>query len=419
MRSSPPAAGGTDRVARRARAAVSGVFFTTGLAFATLVTRVPALQARFELGEGELTAVLALVPVVAGAGSVLAGSASVRFGSRRVVRVAQPALVLAVAAAGTVPTLPGLYAAVAAVGLLLGAVDATMNTQAVAVERRYGTSLLTGFHAVWSAGAVLGSLWAAFTSDPGRGVGLAAAFGAAAAVGLAVSLTAGPLLHRDAPAERGGGAGPDAEAAGAAPRPRIPWRPILLVGSALAVVYIADSAVSSWSAVYIEAALGSAALAPLGYGAYQATTLLGRALGDHAVRRFGPVAVVRAGAGAAFAGLACATGAPSAWVAVAGFALTGLGASVVMPIGFSAAGRLDPDGGGTAVARVNVSNYVGFVLGAVLIGGIAEALDLRAAFAAPTALLLGAVLLARSFDPPRPGAGPAGSPGSAAESARG
>src|SRR5690606_42101162 len=103
----------------------------------------------------------------------------------------------------------------------------------------------------------------------------------------------------------------------------------------------------------------------------------------------------------------------------AGFALTGLGASVVMPIGFSAAGRLDPEGSGTAVARVNVSNYVGFVLGAVLIGTIAEALDLRAAFAAPTVLLLGAVLLARSFDPPRPGAGPAGSAGPAAEPARG
>ena len=419
MRPSPLAPGGIARVDRAARVAVCGVFFTTGLAFATLVTRVPALQARFGLGEGELTAVLALVPVVAGVGSVLAGSASVRFGSRRVVRIAQPALVLAVAAAGAVPTLPGLYAAVAAVGLLLGAVDATMNTQAVAVERRYGTSLLTGFHAVWSAGAVLGSLWAAFTAAPGRGVGLAAAFGAAAAVGLAVSLAAGPFLHRDAPAERRGEAGGDAGSGAAASRPRIPWRPVLLVGSALAVVYIADSAVSSWSAVYIETGLGSAALAPLGYGAYQATTLLGRALGDHAVRRFGPAAVVRAGAGAAFAGLACATAAPAPWAAVAGFALTGLGASVVMPIGFSAAGRLDPEGSGTAVARVNVSNYVGFVLGAVLIGTIAEALDLRTAFAAPTVLLLGAVLLARSFDPPRPGAGPAGSAGPAAEPARG
>ena len=49
---------------------------------------------------------------------------------------------IAMAAIGLAPTLGVLYAAVAVFGLAVGAVDATMNMQGVAVQRRYGRSIL-------------------------------------------------------------------------------------------------------------------------------------------------------------------------------------------------------------------------------------------------------------------------------------
>lgn len=96
-------------------------------------------------------------------------------------------------------------------------------------------------------------------------------------------------------------------------------------------------------------------------------------------------------------GLAVVALAPAPWAAVVGFAATGLGLSVVVPLAFSVAGRLDPDGSGAAVARVNLFNYVGFVLGAGLIGAVAEVASLRWAFAVPAVLALGVAGLAPAF----------------------
>jgi hypothetical protein len=70
----------------------------------------------------------------------------------------------------------------------------------------------------------------------------------------------------------------------------------------------------------------------------------------------------------------------------------------VVPLSFSAAGRLDPAGTGVAIARVNLVNYAGFVIGAGLIGAVAELADLRWAFVVPAVLTLAIAALARSFE---------------------
>src|SRR5207248_556782 len=89
--------------------------------------------------------------------------------------------------------------------------------------------------------------------------------------------------------------------------------------------------------------------------------------------------------------------APSPAYGLLGFALVGLGLCVVVPQSFSAAGALDPTGSGVAVARVNLFNYVGFVVGAILIGAVASGTSLRWAFAVPAVLTLVIVALARAF----------------------
>lgn len=172
----------------------------------------------------------------------------------------------------------------------------------------------------------------------------------------------------------------------------------MLVGVAMMLMFIADSAVSNWSSVFIEKALhASTSVAALGLAAYQTTMLLGRTAGDRLVSRFSPAAAVAAGGVVGGLGLllVAASGTPA--LSVAGFAIVGLGLSLVVPQSFSAAGRLDPAGTGVAIARVNLFNYVGFVVGAGLIGTVAESLSLRWAFVVPAVLTLGIVALAPSF----------------------
>jgi hypothetical protein len=53
----------------------------------------------------------------------------------------------------------------------------------------------------------------------------------------------------------------------------------------------------------------------------------------------------------------------------------------------------------SVVARLNVFNYLGSLLGAVLVGGIATASDLRFGFIVPVLLAAAVLVLARAFAP--------------------
>lgn len=384
---------------RRGRRSAYAAFGVQGLSFAALVTRIPEIQKAHDLGDGTLALVLLAVPVVAGVGSVLAGALMPRYGSGIVLRVSQPLVLLSIVAIGVAPDDLVLYAVTALFGLFVGAVDASMNAQAVTAETLYGKSLLTGFHAVWSAAGILAGLWIALANRVDLNLGTG--FAIPAVVGLAVSVWTGRLLYPHS-LEATGPSGDELRAAAK----RVPWKPIVVIGIAVACMYIADSATSSYSAKYLKDDLSaSGAVAPLAYVAYQVCMMLSRAGADFVVRAYGAARVVAAGAAVGGVGLLAAALAPNPAAAIAGFGVAGLGLAVVVPTSFSAAGRLDPTGLGIAVARVNVFNYVGFVLGAVVAGAVASSLWI--AYAVGAALTLVILGSASGFEPvPVPGARP-------------
>lgn len=372
---------------RQARIATFLVYALQGLSFASLLVQVANLQNRHGLTEGELTLLLLVVPLLAGAGSALAGSLAARSGSRQVLRLAQPLVAVSVAGAGFAPNVPLLLPALALFGLGVGAVDAGMNMQGVAVERRYGRPVLNGFHCLWSLASVLGALWVSVTADllP-MGVTMAAPM----VLVVAGSLWAAPRL---CPPEH------EATETQTPGKRTFPWRAIVPLCLAMAFLYVGDAVISNFNSVFMEdVLLASPAVVPLAYAAYQAATLLVRLAGDLAVRRYGPAAIVRVGGAVATLGFAGIVFAPTQPLGIVAFGLTGVGLAVVAPQSFSAAGRLDPSGSGVAIAVVNLFNYVGFIVGAML-GIVAELTDLRTAFAVPMVLVAGIIVLARGFQP--------------------
>jgi MFS family permease len=406
-------------VNRLARVAVATCFFAQGFCFAALLTQVNVLKDRFGFSDGELSLVLLVVPVVAGVGSVLAGALAARYGSAAVLRAGGLLVPLAVAATGVAAHEMQLFAALAALGVGLGSVDATMNMQGSGLEKRYGRPMLSSLHGVWSVGAMSGAL--ATAAMAGLGFRTAWSLGVAAAVGAALSLAAGPRLVRREDVAAPGAAvpGPPGAAvpgppavpaapgtpvvAAVAPVVAVPWRPVALVGVAMMLMFIADSATSNWSAVFLDDVLHAGpAVAALGLFAYQFFMVVGRFAGDRLVLRWGMVPVVRVGVVTGCAGLLIVAAAPHPAVGLIGFALQGAGLCVVVPLSFSVAGRLDPAGTGVAIARVNLFNYAGFVIGAGLIGAVAELADLRLAFVVPAVLTIVILALARSFDAPPP-----------------
>src|SRR5690349_10542951 len=138
--------------------AVAGAYLVQGLCFAAVLTQVPALKQKFGFSDGELALILLAVPVVAGFGSLLAGALAARLGSRIVLRVAGLCVCAAMVGVGLAGTRVLLFVATAFFGLVLGAVDATMNMQGVAVQGWYGRSILASFHGVWSLAGIAGAL---------------------------------------------------------------------------------------------------------------------------------------------------------------------------------------------------------------------------------------------------------------------
>jgi len=392
-------AAGIDGRTRRGRRSAYAAFGVQGLSFAALVTRIPEIQKAHDLSDAKLALVLLAVPVVAGVGSVLAGMLMPRHGSAPVLRISQPLVVLSIIAIGVAPDNLALYAATALFGLFVGGVDASMNAQAVTAETLYGKSLLTGFHAVWSAAGIVAGLWVALANRVDMGLGTG--FAIPATLGIVVSLWSGRQLY----ARELESTGPSGEQLKAAAK-RVAWRPIVIIGVAVTCMYIADSATSSYSTKYLKDDLdASGSIAPLGYVAYQICMMLSRTGADFVVRAYGAARVVATGAVIGGLGLLTAALAPGPAVAIAGFAVAGLGLAVVVPSSFSAAGKLDPTGLGIAVARVNVFNYLGFVLGAVVAGAVAS--NLWIAYAVGAALTLVILGAAKGFEPaPVPGATP-------------
>ncbi|MFC8241211.1 MFS transporter [Streptomyces chartreusis] len=376
-------------VLRRGRASLALSFFAQGVAFALLVTRIPAIQDRYGVSDALLPAFLAAVPILAGVGSVATERLVKRIPPSRVLRWSQPVVLLALLGVGAGERLVELGVALAAFGLAVGALDASMNMLGVSLQRAYGRSIMLSFHAAYSLGGIVGAslAWVGAHWD----LALFVSYLPVVVVLLPAALV-GSRWYVD------GGGGDEVVAEATGERGPVVFKVLLPLCLVMTFAYIGDSTVSNWSAKYLQDVLGSSEqLATVPYNVYMVTTLVGRAIGDSGARRFGAVVVVRGGALVAAAGFAVVASAPGAWVGMLGFTLVGVGLCVLVPQTFAAAGRLFPGASDVAVARLNVFNYVGFLIGSPLVGALGDVWSYRGAMLVPMVLVLVTLGYARSF----------------------
>ncbi|WP_137234242.1 MFS transporter [Streptomyces sp. BPSDS2] len=390
----------TEAGLRYGRASLGLSFGVQGVAFALLVTRIPAIQDQYGISDGLLPAFLAAVPILAGAGSVATEKVVARVRPGVVLRWAQPFVLLALLGVGAGREMWHVAVALGVFGLAVGALDASMNMLGVSLQRAYGRSIMLGFHAAYSLGGIAGAslAWVGARWD----LSLFVSYLPVVVVLLPTAL-AGSRWYTE-------GKGPEEEArsGGGGAGGGLSFKLLLPLCLVMTFAYIGDSTVSNWSAKYLQDVLGSSEqLATVPYNVYMVTTLLGRAVGDLGVRRFGAVAVVRGGSLLAAGGFAVVALAPGAWVGMLGFTMLGFGLCVIVPQTFAAAGRMFPENSDAAVARLNIFNYVGFLIGSPLVGALGDAWSYRGAMLVPMGLVLVTLVYARAFgpDPARYGGG--------------
>ncbi|MFJ9192110.1 MFS transporter [Streptomyces globisporus] len=383
----------TDAGLRHGRASLGLSFGVQGVAFALLVTRIPAIQDQYGISDGLLPVFLAAVPILAGVGSVATEKVVARVRPSVVLRWAQPLVLLALLGVGAGREMWHVAVALGVFGLAVGALDASMNMLGVSLQRAYARSIMTGFHAAYSLGGIAGAslAWAGARWE----LSLLASYLPVVAVLLPVALIGSRWYTEGKGAE---GKRPDGTEAGAGGA--LSFKLLLPLCLIMTFAYIGDSTVSNWSAKYLQDVLGSSEqLATVPYNVYMVTTLLGRAVGDLGVRRFGAVAVVRGGSLLAAGGFAVVAVAPGAWVGMLGFTMLGFGLCVIVPQTFAAAGRMFPGNSDAAVARLNIFNYVGFLVGSPLVGALGDAWSYRGAMLVPMVLVLATLVYARAFGP--------------------
>ena len=370
---------------RRARTAVTAVFFVNGAVFSSLFARLPAIKADLGLDDGELGVALLFATVGLLIAQVAAGALAVRYGSRAVMRAVAPMYCAAVALPALAPTGEAFALGLLVLGGANGALDVAMNVQGAAVEARYDRPLMSSLHAAFSFGALAGA---------GAGALLAAGdvpadahlAGVAVLTVAAVVVATRGLLAPEPPDERR-----------AAPMLARPSRRLAALGALAFCVLLAEGSVADWSAVYLRESIGSSqAIAAVGLAAFSLTMGVGRLAGDRIAVAVGPPMLAGTGALLAAAGLGAALAVQRPGAAIAGFAAMGLGLAAVFPLVVSAAANRPDVAPGPAIAAVSTTGYAGFMAGPPLIGLLSELGTLRGALLLPGSLCLLAAVLSRA-----------------------
>lgn len=368
----------------RARQATFAFFVLNGFTLGMWVVHIPAIRERTDISQADLGYLLLLMGVAALIGMQLAGRLIDHLGSRTVTVSAGLLLCFTLLGPGFATTATGLAFGLAALGFANGVIDVSQNAHAVEVEREYGRPIMSGFHAFFSLGGLLASLigGSLIALDVEVGYSLTGA----AVLGAVGTLLARPYLLKastpDKPAD------PDA--------PRAPWTARVVVLGLLAFALMLSEGVAyDWSTVHLHDSLGSSkTVAAWAFGAFSITMTAVRLIADRIVHRIGAALYVRYAALVGAIGLTCAALSPTAPLAIASWALFGIGLAGCVPQFFSAAGNVDPAASGTYLARVAGFGYLGLLAGPAVIGILTEWVPLTTAFIVPIVGCLASGLLA-------------------------
>ncbi|MCM1531301.1 MAG: MFS transporter [Bacteroides sp.] len=368
------------------RIAIGVFFFLQGFTFASWAARIPDFKAIFSLSDGALGTLLFAFPFGQLLGVPIAGYLVERFTSRRTLFCAALLYPFTLCCLGFIPFVFSLSGNLPAYGVwifalvlfILGMVanlhNLSVNTQAVAVEKVYGRSIMATFHGLWSlagfAAGIVGSFMAARHIVPFHHYTLILLFGILTVVFLHRYTMRQDVVSETAKDEKPTFnifKGMDGF--------------VLLLGFLAGAGMVCEGTVYDWSAVYFKQVIGvSEGYIRAGYTACMLAMASCRFLADGIVNRLGQAKVML------ICGLTTMLGFVmiSVWsnfaLAVIGSALVGLGVSAIVPICYSAVSKHQGVVAGRAINAVSTIGFFGFVAGPPVIGHLAQWIGLRATF---------------------------------------
>ncbi len=378
--------------ALRPRVALAIIFALRGFVLGNWIARIPAIAENLDVSRSELGSVL-----IAGAiGALISFQVTAprisQWGTARSIGIFGPLWVLAMPLAIFSPSPAFFFLAFLLYGFMNGTVDVALNAQAVEIERRIDTPVMSSMHGFFSVGALVGT--AVGGGLAAVGVAIGAQFLTIALLVATTWILLTPNLVPDEPVD-------------AAPVKR--RRPIFSIGPRVlwplgAIAFccgVMEESLADWGALFLTQDLGAnPGTAAMGYTIFSGTMLIGRLFGDPLVARVGPVAILRGGAAMGAAGIALGVLINTPWSFLMVFAFAGLGFSTVIPIVYRAAGSTPGVPRAEGVAAVATMCYSAFLIGPPAMGFISDMVSLRFAFALVGMLVTLIIVLAPSVARP-------------------
>lgn len=349
---------------------VFAAFFVYSLALGGIFPRLGDIQLAMGIKEGALGAALMGTALGTQVSLMFAGPLIERLGHRKLLLTAIPllGLIMAIGSQASGPFM--LFLALAAAGVVVGAIEIVINVEADRTEHLLGRRVMNRAHAFWSFGFFSAGLVGAAAKQLGLSP-LVHLFGMAAII-LVATLW---VLKDFAPAP--------ARVAEEGLRPRFvrpSWGILVLVGFTLSAMLLEGAGID-WSVIYMRDTFDVAPfINSIAFVAGALAQALARYFADRFVDRFGPVNVARFMIATLGVGAVLVSFAIHPAIALCGFTMMGLGTSGIFPLAMSAAAQRTDRPATTNVAALAQLSFITFLLAPPVLGFVAEHFGIRYSF---------------------------------------
>lgn len=361
-----------------ARRATNLFFFISGIGISSWAPMIPYAKDRLHLND----ALLGLVLLAFGIGALLmmplTGWLVHRYGTRNIIAIGGVGIISLLPLLTIAPDAISLSVFLFFFGASLGASNVAVNSHAVTVEVKSGQQIMSSFHCLFSVGGLTGASFLSILLESGIPLFFCALIISSLLFAILFFQWKNLLPYSE-----------DIRCENEKSGFSMPSGKVLFLGVLCFICFLTEGAMLDWSAVYLIYNQGYAtAMAGIGYALFSVAMAFGRFIGDMLTQSMGSSRLLQLGSLITAAGLFLAVHPPWFYAELIGFIMVGIGASNLVPILFSNAGRLPNISPSSALSVVTSLGYLGILLGPALIGFIAEASTLPLALSGVAFLML-------------------------------
>jgi MFS family permease len=373
----------------KSRVGIAILFLLCGFNFASWATRIPDFKQFLQLSDAALGTVLMGLPIGSLVSLPLAGVLIAKYNSKIICLLAVCMYVCIIPLIGYSQNPYQLFGSLFLFGMSGDILNISMNTQVVALERKLSKILMSSFHAIFSVGLMLGALVGSLTVT--FQVGLNIHFWSIALFNLALIPTFYFFLLPD-----------EESSVNENSKSSILSLDSYLITLALIAFcgMLCEGAMADWITLYFKENVNSKLFPQtIGFTSFASAMVVGRLAGDYLSNKFNVKNILVINGVLISLGIFVTITSPIEVVKIFGCFISGLGISTIVPLIYSKAGTQRNIKPSIAIAGVSTIAYVGFLIGPVVIGYLADIFSLQNALILLIILGLIGSLIAKTLLP--------------------